>query len=127
MMLRNSILLALACLLGMPLTWSQGTGSDESTATLPLSKPEAVDQAWNAKQRFFILVTVDKYTTPAADLPFAAVDSKRVSDLLKNGQYESLGTSDGTNATRDNFIRRLLQRAWLFSGRKNHRDHYDRG
>lgn len=108
-MLRNSILAAaLFCVSTIPLIWAQNSADEDSRNTsLPSSEREAVEQAWNAKRRFFILVTVDKYTTPDADLPFATVDAQKVSDLLTSAHYEDLGTFEGSNATRDNLIEAL--------------------
>jgi len=74
---------------------------------IPASKPKAVQQAWDAKRRFFILMTVNKYTTSDADLPFAVVDAQKVSDFLTKAGYDDLGSFGDTSATRDNFIEAL--------------------
>jgi tetratricopeptide (TPR) repeat protein len=104
------LLILLALSMSLPLMCSQEPKSDQSVpGSVPSSKLEAVEQAWNAKRRFFILVTVDKYTTPDADLPFATVDSQEVSNFLKSAHYEELASLGGTDATRDKFIEALKE------------------
>jgi tetratricopeptide (TPR) repeat protein len=102
------LLIVLCCALSVPTILGQPSETDDPiAAALASSRPEAVQQAWNAKRRFFILTTVDKYTTPNADLPFAAVDGQKVSEFLKKAGYEDLGTFADTTATRDNFVEAL--------------------
>jgi tetratricopeptide (TPR) repeat protein len=94
--------------MGIPMISAQESGNDDPTAkNIPASKPEAVQQAWDTKRRFYILVTVNKYTTPDADLPFAVVDAQKASDFLTKAGYEDLGSFGDVTATRDNFIEAL--------------------
>jgi tetratricopeptide (TPR) repeat protein len=64
---------------------------------------------WEAKDKYFLVVTATKTGGQSTDLPYAKVDGKKVSTVLSGKGYKKIDTLTDKDATRENFVERLKQ------------------